>query len=209
MGDALGYYRSGIYLVLQEVEIAGKPRPEGAGVREHPAADALAQRQHLALFGRAFELVDLTEDDKIAPFGGIVRKIGHGADAPLGRIGRPEGGVAERAVKDGAGRCVDGAGPIRPGVRILQRPAAIRAGPIVTARRTAWRELLDDAVRRKFDSVLVFKLDRAFRSVKHMHDILAVWEPLGIGFLSAQERFDTTTALGRLLLNLLAFILNP
>ncbi|AEJ41318.1 hypothetical protein TPY_3166 [Sulfobacillus acidophilus TPY] len=42
-----------------------------------------------------------------------------------------------------------------------------------------------------------------------MHDILAVWEPLGIGFLSAQERFDTTTALGRLLLNLLAFILNP
>lgn len=37
-----------------------------------------------------------------------------------------------------------------------------------------------------------------------MHDTLAVWDPLPIGFLSAQEGFDTTTALGRLLLNLLA-----
>lgn len=70
--------------------------------------------------------------------------------------------------------------------------------------RIAWRALTDDAVRHRFDAVLVFRLDRAFRSVKHMHDTLAVWEPLHIGFLSAQEGFDTTTALGRLLLNLLA-----
>ena len=43
--------------------------------------------------------------------------------------------------------------------------------------RTAWRQLLNDAAKRKFDAVLVFKLDRAFRSVKHMHDTLAVWDP--------------------------------
>ncbi|NMP23987.1 recombinase family protein [Sulfobacillus sp. DSM 109850] len=70
--------------------------------------------------------------------------------------------------------------------------------------RTAWKALNDDALRHRFDAVLVFKLDRAFRSVKHMHDTLAVWDPLHVGFLSAQEGFDTTTALGRLLLNLLA-----
>lgn len=70
--------------------------------------------------------------------------------------------------------------------------------------RTAWRKLLDDAAKRRFQSVLVFKLDRAFRSVKHMHDTLAVWEAQGIGFVSAREGFDTRTALGRLLLNLLA-----
>jgi DNA invertase Pin-like site-specific DNA recombinase len=70
--------------------------------------------------------------------------------------------------------------------------------------RTAWRQLNDDAVKHKFDAVLVFKLDRAFRSVKHMHDTLSVWEPLHVSFLSTQEGFDTTTALGRLLLNLLA-----
>jgi DNA invertase Pin-like site-specific DNA recombinase len=52
--------------------------------------------------------------------------------------------------------------------------------------------------------VLVFKLDRAFRSVKHMHDTLAAWELVGVSFQSLRERFETSTALGRLLLNLLA-----
>ena len=70
--------------------------------------------------------------------------------------------------------------------------------------RTAWRKVLDDAAKRRFQAVLVFKLDRAFRSVKHMHDTLAVWEAQGIGFVSAREGFYTRTALGRLLLNPLA-----
>ena len=72
------------------------------------------------------------------------------------------------------------------------------------AHRVRWRDLLDDAAKRKFSVVLVFKLDRAFRSVKHMHDTLAVWEMVGVSFKSIREQFDTSTALGRLLLNLLA-----
>ena len=72
------------------------------------------------------------------------------------------------------------------------------------AHRTSWRQLLDDAAKRKFSVVLVFKLDRAFRSVKHMHDTLAAWELVGVSFKSLREQFDTSTALGRLLLNLLA-----
>lgn len=47
-------------------------------------------------------------------------------------------------------------------------------------------------MRHCFDAVLVFKLDRAFRSVKHMHDPLAVCESLNVGFLSVQEEFDST-----------------
>src|ERR671914_1667144 len=70
--------------------------------------------------------------------------------------------------------------------------------------RVQWRQLLDDAAKRRFTAVLVFKLDRAFRSVKHMHDTLAAWELVGVSFQSYRERFDTSTALGRLLLNLLA-----
>jgi DNA invertase Pin-like site-specific DNA recombinase len=70
--------------------------------------------------------------------------------------------------------------------------------------RVEWRRLLDDGAKRRFGLVLVFKLDRAFRSVKHMHDTLAAWEVQGVGFQSAREGFDTRTALGRLLLNLLA-----
>ncbi len=70
--------------------------------------------------------------------------------------------------------------------------------------RTQWRQLLDDAAKRRFSLVLVFKLDRAFRSVKHMHDTLAAWELVSVSFQSLREQFDTSTALGRLLLNLLA-----
>lgn len=70
--------------------------------------------------------------------------------------------------------------------------------------RTRWRDLQDDAAKKKFKGVLVFKLDRAFRSVKHVHDTLAAWEMVGVSFMSVREQFDTSTALGRLLLNLLA-----
>jgi DNA invertase Pin-like site-specific DNA recombinase len=78
------------------------------------------------------------------------------------------------------------------------------ASALDIAHRTAWRDLLDDAARRKFQVVLVFKLDRAFRSVKHMHDTLYTWEAVGVSFKSIREQFDTSTALGRLLMNLLA-----
>ena len=71
------------------------------------------------------------------------------------------------------------------------------------AHRTGWRDLLDDAARRRFKSVVVFKLDRAFRSVKHLHDTLEAWEMVGVGFQSIRERFDTKTPLGRLLMNIL------
>ena len=72
------------------------------------------------------------------------------------------------------------------------------------AHRTGWRQLLDDAAKKRFQVVLVFKLDRAFRSVKDMHDTLSAWEVVGVSFQSVREQFDTTTALGRLLLNILA-----
>jgi DNA invertase Pin-like site-specific DNA recombinase len=74
------------------------------------------------------------------------------------------------------------------------------------AHRTEWLKLLDDAAKRRFKAVVVFKLDRAFRSVKDMHDTLAAWDILGISFKSIREQFDTGTAVGRLLLNLLAAV---
>ena len=72
--------------------------------------------------------------------------------------------------------------------------------------RTGWRQLMDDAAKRRFQIVLVFKLDRAFRSVKDMHDTLTAWEMVGVRFMSLREQFDTGTAVGRLLLNLLAAV---
>ena len=37
-----------------------------------------------------------------------------------------------------------------------------------------------------------------------MHDTLAAWELVGVSFTSIREHFDTSTAIGRLILNLLA-----
>jgi len=70
--------------------------------------------------------------------------------------------------------------------------------------RVRWRDLLDDAAKKRFSVVLVFKLDRAFRSVKHMADTVHAWVIVGVTFMSLTEQFDTSTALGRLLFNLLA-----
>jgi DNA invertase Pin-like site-specific DNA recombinase len=72
--------------------------------------------------------------------------------------------------------------------------------------RVQWRKLVDDAAKKRFNAVLVFKLDRAFRSVRHMHATLEAWELVGVSFLSQREGFDTTTPIGRLLMNLLASI---
>ena len=87
---------------------------------------------------------------------------------------------------------------------VIHREYVDRAPANDIAHRTAWRQMLDDAGKKRFGVVLVFRLDRAFRSVKHMHDTLAAWETVGVSFQSVRERFDTSTALGRLLLNLLA-----
>ena len=81
-----------------------------------------------------------------------------------------------------------------------------RASARDIAHRRAWRDLLDDGAKKRFRAVVVFKLDRAFRSVKDMHDTLATWDALDIQFKSIREQFDTGTAVGRLQLNLLAAV---
>lgn len=70
--------------------------------------------------------------------------------------------------------------------------------------RIAWRQLMDDAARHHFKAVVVFKLDRAFRSVKDMHDSLSAWEIADVKLVSTKENLDTSTAIGRLYMNLIA-----
>lgn len=74
------------------------------------------------------------------------------------------------------------------------------------AHRVAWRALMDDAARGKFEAVVVFRLDRAFRSVKQMHDTLTVWDTQNIKLVSIRENFDSHTAMGRFVMNILASI---
>jgi DNA invertase Pin-like site-specific DNA recombinase len=75
------------------------------------------------------------------------------------------------------------------------------------AGRTAWAGLLEDARRRRIDHVVVWKLDRAFRSTLHCLSTLQELEHRGVGFSClTQADVDTTCPTGRLLRTLLAAV---
>jgi DNA invertase Pin-like site-specific DNA recombinase len=68
--------------------------------------------------------------------------------------------------------------------------------------RKALDQLMDDAKKRKFDIVLVWKFDRFARSLKMLVDGLALFQELGIDFISYKENIDTTTSMGKLIFNI-------
>ncbi len=75
------------------------------------------------------------------------------------------------------------------------------------AHRTAWARLLADAARRRVDLVLVWKLDRAFRSTLHALATLRDLEHHGVGFAAlTQPELDTTSPTGRLVFTILAAV---
>jgi DNA invertase Pin-like site-specific DNA recombinase len=75
------------------------------------------------------------------------------------------------------------------------------------AHRTAWARLLSDAAQRHIDRMLVWKLDRAFRSTLHALATLRDLEHVGVGFASlTQPELDTTSATGRLVFTILAAV---
>jgi DNA invertase Pin-like site-specific DNA recombinase len=75
------------------------------------------------------------------------------------------------------------------------------------AHRTAWARLLVDAAQRRIDRILVWKLDRAFRSTLHALATLRDLEHAGVGFASlTQPELDTSSATGRLVFTILAAV---
>ena len=66
--------------------------------------------------------------------------------------------------------------------------------------RTAWRELLDQAARRRVDLVLVWRIDRAFRSVLDAATTLERLRAWGVGLrFYAEPWLDTTSPFGEAL----------
>jgi len=68
-----------------------------------------------------------------------------------------------------------------------------------TTERPALKELLKDAKQKKFDLVLVYKIDRFSRNLKDMLNLVDELSSYGVGFKSATEPFDTTTSAGKLM----------
>lgn len=69
--------------------------------------------------------------------------------------------------------------------------------------RPELNRLMADAKRRKFDVVLVWKLDRFGRSLKHLINALAEFEALGIAFISLTDNLDLSTPSGRLMFQII------
>src|SRR5690348_5483729 len=59
--------------------------------------------------------------------------------------------------------------------------------------RPALNRLIADAHRRKFDAVLVWKIDRWGRSLKHLVTSLADLDAYGVAFISLRDSLDLST----------------
>lgn len=66
--------------------------------------------------------------------------------------------------------------------------------------------LLKDARRRRFDVLVVWRLDRLGRNLRHLILLLEELRALGIDFVSLSEGLDATTPAGRLQVHVLAAI---
>lgn len=73
-------------------------------------------------------------------------------------------------------------------------------------KRPAMQRLIEDTKERKFDVVVFYKLDRLVRSVGDLDKLLKLFDKHDIAIRSVTEPFDTTTAMGRFLITLVAAI---
>ena len=69
-----------------------------------------------------------------------------------------------------------------------------------TSERPTLRKLLREAKLKKFNIVLVYKIDRFSRRLKDLLTLIDELDSWGIGFKSTIEQFDTTTSSGKLML---------
>lgn len=73
-------------------------------------------------------------------------------------------------------------------------------------RRPALTQLVKDAKRRRIDVLVVWRLDRLGRSLRHLILLLDDLQAMGVAFVSLAEGIDATTPAGKLQLHILAAI---
>jgi DNA invertase Pin-like site-specific DNA recombinase len=69
--------------------------------------------------------------------------------------------------------------------------------------RPALNRLMADACRRRFDAIVVWKIDRFGRSLKHLINSLAELGALGVSFVSLRDHLDLSTPSGRLMFQII------
>lgn len=73
----------------------------------------------------------------------------------------------------------------------------------VKDRRPALDSLMEDCLKRKIDTIIVWRLDRFGRSLKHLINTLDELRHLNVSFVSYHENLDFTSSTGLLLFHLL------
>jgi DNA invertase Pin-like site-specific DNA recombinase len=73
-------------------------------------------------------------------------------------------------------------------------------------KRPAFNEMMADAKKRRFDVLLVYKLDRLSRSLKDLIITLDDLKSTGIDFVSYDNSLDTTTPTGRLIFHVVGSV---
>lgn len=68
--------------------------------------------------------------------------------------------------------------------------------------RPAMQRIIRDVKQKKFDVLVVYRLDRLVRSVMDLHYLLDLFDKYDVKFKSVTEVFDTTTAMGRFFITL-------
>ena len=68
--------------------------------------------------------------------------------------------------------------------------------------RPAFDTMLKDAVRRLFDVLVVWSIDRLGRSVLHVASALAELDAAGVALYSDQQAIDSTTPMGRAMIQM-------
>ena len=69
-------------------------------------------------------------------------------------------------------------------------------------KRKEFMRLISDVEAGKIDLILFIKLDRWFRSVADYYKIQEILDAYGVGWRATTEQYDTTTASGRLYINI-------
>jgi DNA invertase Pin-like site-specific DNA recombinase len=69
--------------------------------------------------------------------------------------------------------------------------------------RPELNRLMTDAHLRRFDAVLVWKIDRFGRSLKHLVNALADLGAYGVAFISLRDNIDLSTPSGRLMFQII------
>jgi DNA invertase Pin-like site-specific DNA recombinase len=69
--------------------------------------------------------------------------------------------------------------------------------------RPQLNQLMTDVHRRKFEVVLVWKIDRFGRSLKHLVNALADLDAYGVAFVSLRDNLDLSTPSGRLMFQII------